>query len=235
MKKAKQQEVNNDENGVKKAAETVVRITPPNMSSGAFLLDGKDSFLSVNRMTEKARNEIMSKQRAGSQAKSKVIRTPKDFEGLAEAAAYRSAEGWCGIHSAAFRCAMISACRLVGFKMVLAKLSIFVIADGYDKRDKTPLVRIWGPEPEVWTAPVSNASGGFDLRPRPRWNPGEWQISLKLSWDADQFSTGDITNLLMRVGKQVGIGEGRPDSKKSAGLAGYGLFDVMPTAVEVAA
>jgi len=32
--------------------------------------------------------------------------------------------------------------------------------------------------------------------------------------------------LLARVGMQVGIGEGRPDSKNSAGM-GWGLFEVV--------
>jgi hypothetical protein len=49
---------------------------------------------------------------------------------------------------------------------------------------------------------------------------------LNMRWDADQFSADDIINLLMRVGLQVGIGEGRYDSKKSAGL-GWGGFEVI--------
>ena len=36
----------------------------------------------------------------------------------------------------------------------------------------------------------------------------------------------DVVNLIARVGIQVGIGEGRPDSKMSAGL-GYGLFELV--------
>jgi hypothetical protein len=39
------------------------------------------------------------------------------------------------------------------------------------------------------------------------------------------FSLDDISNLLMRVGLQVGLGEGRPDSKKSAGM-GWGTFEI---------
>jgi len=35
----------------------------------------------------------------------------------------------------------------------------------------------------------------------------------------------DVVNLIARVGMQVGIGEGRPDSKASAGL-GFGLFEI---------
>ena len=36
----------------------------------------------------------------------------------------------------------------------------------------------------------------------------------------------DVVNLMARVGMQVGIGEGRPDSKASAGL-GNGLFQIL--------
>jgi hypothetical protein len=34
-----------------------------------------------------------------------------------------------------------------------------------------------------------------------------------------------VTNLMQRVGLQVGIGEGRPDSRESAGL-GWGTFAI---------
>jgi hypothetical protein len=40
------------------------------------------------------------------------------------------------------------------------------------------------------------------------------------------LSDTDVVNLISRVGLQVGIGEGRPDSKQSAGL-GYGLFEIL--------
>lgn len=43
-----------------------------------------------------------------------------------------------------------------------------------------------------------------------------------------------MVNLLSRAGLQVGIGEGRPDSKKSAGM-GYGLFTVDVAAVSTIA
>jgi hypothetical protein len=36
-------------------------------------------------------------------------------------------------------------------------------------------------------------------------------------------------NLLARVGMQVGIGEGRPDSRESAGI-GFGLFRIADAA-----
>jgi len=52
-----------------------------------------------------------------------------------------------------------------------------------------------------------------------------WSAKVKIRWDADQFTNDDIFNLLYRVGMQVGVGEGRPDSKKSTGM-GWGLFEV---------
>ena len=57
---------------------------------------------------------------------------------------------------------------------------------------------------------------------------------VRIRYDADMFAQEDIYNLMMRVGQQVGIGEGRPDSKNSAGM-GWGLFDLDAEVVDVAA
>jgi hypothetical protein len=121
---------------------------------------------------------------------------------------------------------MISACRLVGFKMTLAKLSIFVEADGYDKQEsQIPLIKI-----------IGNAVKQEDMARVVTGQPyvtvraayHNWKAAVKIRWDADQFSVDDITNLLSRVGQQVGLGEGRPDSKNSAGM-GWGLFTIEET------
>ena len=48
---------------------------------------------------------------------------------------------------------------------------------------------------------------------------------MRIRFDADMFSAADVANLMNRVGAQVGIGEGRPDSKNSAGM-GWGLFSI---------
>lgn len=196
-------------------------IKPPRMLTATFQIVGTEPLMTA-RFSKKA--ELMAKMAEGKSAASKKVRDARDFNQDAEDAAYRSEEGWYGVHAASFRNALISACRLVGFKMTLAKLSLFVEADGYDIRDSTPLVKIDAPAYEVSTMHVRNATGVVDVRARPMWRPG-WQMRLKIRWDADQFTVDDITNLLLRVGYQVGIAEGRPDSKSSAGL-GYGLFDV---------
>ena len=126
---------------------------------------------------------------------------------------------------------MISACKLCSYKMTVGKVALFVEADGYDRDDGTPLIQIHGPEPEMWVSPARNATGVIDLRSRPRWSPGEWELRPRVRFDADLFTHTDVTNLVMRVGAQIGLCEGRPDSKNSAGI-GYGLFEVLNSGLE---
>jgi hypothetical protein len=129
------------------------------------------------------------------------------------------------MNAAAFRAAMISACRLVGFKMTLAKLSTFIEADGFDVNDGVPLVRVYG-ESHTYTAHTRNATGVVDVRSRPMYR--NWAAKLRVRYDTDQFKMADVLNLVSRCGLQVGIGAGRPDSKASAGC-GFGLFQVVPS------
>ena len=150
----------------------------------------------------------------------KKAKEARDFDEDFRQAQHVSTDGWVGIPASAFRNGLISACRLVGFKMTLAKLSLFVSEDGFDSVDAVPLVKIEGtPEPLIMHA--RNATGVCDIRVRAKFWP--WSAKLRISYDGDQFSAHDVANLLQRVGQQVGIGEGRPDSKMSAGM-GWGTF-----------
>lgn len=207
----------------KKAAKKVVKkaltIAPLNIETVSFEMVGT-SPLVINKFSEKSRNIMKEKQAAGSTAKKGKKRESKDFKETYEAAKRVSTEGWLGLNAVGIRCGMISACRTAGFQMVLAKLSVFVVADGYDRDDGMPLLRLTG-EPEYTEHTVRNATGVVDIRARPMWR--EWGFTLRIRYDADQFTKEDVTNLVHRAGQQVGIGEGRPDSKKSAGL-GWGLF-----------
>ena len=168
-------------------------------------------------------------QRQGQQARGKRNRKPKDFEAIYEAAKHiakangKDKGGWIGIPAPAFRNACIDACRLVGFKMTHAKLSVFIEADGIDVGDGTPLVRIVG-EPRVHESSVRNESGVADIRWRPMWET--WSAAVRVTCDEDQFSATDVMNLMLRAGLQVGIGEGRPNSPNSNGL-GWGRFEVV--------
>jgi hypothetical protein len=204
-----------------KVKETAVVISPPKFNTVEILLEGTAPLV-VARFSKKA--ELMAKMAEGSTAKSKKERTARDYDKEAEDARYRAPEGWEGVNAAAFRAGMISACRLVGFKMTLAKLSTFVEADGFDLQDGIPLVRVYG-KSETFTAHTRNATGVVDVRSRPMYR--EWAVKLRVRFDADQFTTQDVYNLVARVGGQVGLCEGRPDSKSSAGC-GFGTFRVVP-------
>ena len=206
----------------KESGTQQIVISAPNMQRARFTIQGTAPLMTA-RFSKKA--EIMRRQAEGARPGKKAARDARDFDAEWIEAAYRDASGWFGVNAPAFRNAAISACRLVGFKMTIAKLSIFVDADGFDLNDFVPLVKITRGDPQPSFMNVRNATGVVDIRSRPIWQPG-WQMAPIMRWDAAQFRLEDVTNLIARVGLQVGIGEGRPDSRQSSGL-GYGLFDVI--------
>ena len=165
-----------------------------------------------------------SNTKAGSDGMGK--RKPKKIysdEQLFNEARYVHKDGWDGFQCSAIRNACISACRLASFKMTIAKLSIFCIADGQDERQpEFGLVRIYG-KPELKVSMGRVSTGEPYPIVRPIYMP--WSAKVKIRFDTDQFNIEDISNLMTRVGIQVGVGEGRWDSKKTAGQ-GWGTFEV---------
>lgn len=203
--------------------EEIVVIQPPDFRVLEINIRGT-SPLVINRFSAKAMAMMRETQEAGGTAKSRKKREPKDFDALFEDAKHISDEGWEGIHAAAFRNASISACRAAGYVMTKAKLALFVVQDGFDAVDGAPLVRLTEGEAEQWVAPTRNATGVIDLRCRPMYR--QWAASLRIRYDAGMLTQNDVVNLIARVGMQVGVGEGRPDSKASPGL-GFGLFEIV--------
>ena len=203
------------------APSSSVVIKPARLRTVEFKIVGESPLVQA-RFSGKAMQAMMSKMAAGPQANKSRAKDARDFNADFENAKHIGTDGKQGIPAGAFRQAMISACRLVGFKMTLAKLSVFVEADTFDRVDGIPLVHFNG-TPERMDAAVRNATGVADIRVRPMWRT--WDAKVRIRFDEDQFSSTDVTNLLVRVGQQVGIGEGRPDSRESAGL-GWGTFRV---------
>jgi hypothetical protein len=205
------------------ATSTPVAISRPDFRRIQLDIRGTTPLV-IHRFSAKAMNIMRETQEAGSAAKSRKVREAKDFDALYEGAKHISSEGWEGIHAAAFRNGAISACRACGFKMTHAKLAFTVEQDGFDHVDGAPLVRITSGESEQFVTPTRLATGVVDLRCRPLYR--NWTATLRIRFDAGMLSDTDVVNLISRVGLQVGIGEGRPDSKQSAGL-GYGLFEIL--------
>jgi hypothetical protein len=195
-------------------------IPPPNMQEALITVKSKAPLV-MNKFSQKAREEYRQQQEAGSKSKNKTKKEPKDFNAIYEGAIhYDSKREWIGIPAPAFRNAMIDACRTAGFVMTKAKMTIFVEEDGYGE-DGTPLVMITEGAPKHVEHIVRNATGVIDIRARAMWE--HWEAELHLKWDGDQFGYEDVCNLLMRAGLQVGLLEGRPFSKNSAGM-GWGTF-----------
>lgn len=198
-----------------------VVVKAPNFSTAEFRIVGTAPYVQ-NKFSAKARQAMKETQEAGTQARSKRKRKAKDFTQCYEDAMHKMVDGGHGIPAPAFRNAMIDACRMVGFKMTHAQCSVFVVADGFDADDATPLVRITKGEPQYLELAVRLGTGVCDIRPRPMWEPG-WEATVQIRFDTDQFSVSDVANLLLRAGEQVGVGEGRPFSKNSKGM-GWGTF-----------
>lgn len=216
----------------KQSAETHVQIKAPDLRVAVFDIYG-EAPLVIHRFSAKVKEQMAKKMEEGKSAGSKKNREAKNSDDTFNESRYISKNGgWDGFHAASIRNAMISACRLVNFKMTLAKMSIFVIADGWDKTEpQIPLIRIFGKA--VKQSDMARVETGQPYVTY-RASYHGWSAKVRIRFDADQFSLADITNLLSRVGQQVGIGEGRPDSKNSAGM-GWGLFSLKQKREEAAA
>ncbi len=203
-------------------AKVTVTIKPPKFEVAEFSIKGIAPLV-IHRFSAKTKNEMKLKMETGKAAGSRKVREPKDTDQTYQEARYISKDGWDGFHAASIRNAMISACRLVGFKMTLAKLSLFILADGVDEAEpQIPLIKIIGkPTKQEDMARVETGQPYVTVRAAYH----NWKAKVRIRYDADQFTREDVANLMARVGGQVGIGEGRPDSKNSAGM-GWGLFEV---------
>lgn len=199
-----------------------VSIPAPRFACAQFEITGT-SPLVIHRFSHKTKLEMKQKQEIGKAGSSRKKREPKPTDDCFEEARYQAPEGWDGFNAGALRSALISACRLVGFKMTLAKLSIFAEPDGWDaKEPQIPLIQILGQATKQEDiARVETGQPYVTVRAAYH----NWKARPTLRWDQDQFTLEDLSNLLMRVGQQVGLGEGRPDSKKSCGM-GWGMFTV---------
>ncbi len=196
-------------------------ITPPRFDQAVFRIRGTAPYVQ-HKFSQKARNEILKGQEAPG-GKSRKKREPRDIKTEYAACLHIGEDDRYGIPCSGFRSALIDACRAAGYVMTKAKMSVFCLADTIDADEGTPLVHIEGTHEPVESA-VRLESGTASVAVRPMWR--KWSAAVRLQWDADQFGLVDIANLLTRAGIQVGVGEGRPFSKKSNGM-GWGTFEIV--------
>lgn len=207
-----------------KKTDEVATIKPANIVRTTLRVRGTAPFVQ-NKFSFKAKQKMMADMaKTAAEKKGKAARDPRNYDDDFIQAQHISTAGWIGIPCPAFRAAMIDACRTVGLVMTKAKMSVFVLPDGFDKDDGTPLVRLLSGKPEKTESLVRNDNGGADIRIRPMWR--EWEADVTVEFDADMITPDSVINLLDRAGRQVGVGEGRPFSKNSVGQ-GWGTFTVV--------
>lgn len=199
-----------------------IKIGAPNIQTAEFEIIGTTPLV-VHRFSAKAKAEMIDKMINPPKRGTRVQRKPLDQEAQYNQARYVSKQGWDGFNAAAVRNALISACRLGNMKMTIAKLSVFVIADGVDRDEpQYNLVKIIGTRKRL-DAVGRLDNGSPNPVSRPMYSP--WRCILRIAFDSDQLSVHDVANLLLRVGRQIGLCEGRYDSKNSAGQ-GWGCFEL---------
>ncbi len=199
-------------------------IPRPNLQTIKIPIRGTAPYVQ-HKFSAKVSQEMLQAQVDGAKSKNRKKTKPRDVDADYESAIHYSTEGWIGIPAPAFRSACIRACKLVGIEMTMARMSVFIEPDGFDADEGTPLVRIYG-KPERNESPVRIGQGTVTIAIRPMWR--KWTAKVKVTFDGDQFSAQDVLNLMHRAGLQVGVGEGRPFSKKSDGV-GWGTFEVDDT------
>jgi len=207
-----------------KKDDGVAVVHPANILTATFRIRGTAPYVQA-KFSQKARQKMMADMATSKAAKkAKTEREPRNYDRDFEQAQHVSTAGWNGIPCPAFRAAMIDACRTVGLVMTKAKMSVFVLPDGFDRDEGTPLVRLIADAPERTEMLVRNDNGGADIRIRPMWRT--WEADVTVEFDADMITPESVVNLLDRAGRQVGVGEGRPFSKNSVGQ-GWGTFTVV--------
>lgn len=204
-------------------ADQVAVVHAPNIVRMTISITGTAPLVQC-KFSHKAREKMMADMSTPKAAKkARTEREPRDYDRDFIQAQHISTAGWVGIPCPAFRAAMIDACRTVGLVMTRAKMAVFVLPDGFDRDEGTPLVKIEASPPEKTESLVRNDNGSADIRIRPMWR--EWGANVTVEFDADMITAESVVNLLERAGRQVGVGEGRPFSKNSVGQ-GWGTFTV---------
>ena len=207
-----------------KSKQVELEVPEPDIAKAAFRIRG-NAPLVMHAFSKEELDKMLATHMQGDAAKGKKKREPKDPDKLFLQSQHKSPEGWEGIPATAFKSGMVDACRLTGVKMTYARLSIYVLADGYDAEDTSmPLVRITKGKPHPVINRVTIGQRKPDVRIRAMWDPG-WEAVVRMKWFNNQMEAQSVLNLLSHLGI-TGIMEGRVKPDSSCGM-GWGTFEVI--------
>ncbi len=162
-----------------------------------------------HKWSEKAKRLMLEAQTSKTRRKKEPKNPKEDYEG----SIYWLPDGKPGIPAAAFKAAIVGACRLFeGLPMTQAKLAITVMGE---------LVPIVG-KPEMREDMVRLETGVADIRYRAGFFP--WSTTLPIRFNAGILNLDSLIALVDAAG-QGGVGEWRPSAPKSASGT-YGMFEV---------
>lgn len=192
--------------------ETAISVVIENIDDSPLVIHNFDQKLLINKPGPKSK------------------RTPRDPEEKFQKARYvDEVEGWDGFPAIGFKAAMVGACRYVNMTMTEAKGLFFVMPDGIDKSSRKAIVKVEGDGPHLREDYVRLQTGVADLAYRPEFR--KWKTNLRIRFNPDLISDQSIVNLLNFAGHYVGVGEGRPQSRKSCGQD-WGRFRVVTHALK---
>jgi hypothetical protein len=188
------------------AAKNVITLTRLVASEVQVVIKGVTPII-PHRWSEKAKRSMPGHVLNQGPKQKKGAREPA-IE--AEAATYRLGDGSLGMPAVAFKAAMVAACRFFDApSMVEARLIFWVKGEGAEYGDQ--LVRIQG-TPVLREDVARNSNGSSDLRYRNMIT--EWSATLTIGFLESSITRESIV-ALVDAGGRCGVGDWRPDSKKS--------------------
>lgn len=183
--------------------------------------------LVIRAWDQKTAQQLADKAKGEKQARN---RDPVDPESVFNGARYVSEEGWDGIPAGAFKAALVDAVSCLDisvkdFNMTLGKKSFFILSDGRCRLSGRDLVRIDGPEPEVYKIMQPTSGGGPYMSYRPMYR--KWGCRLRIQFNSSRINAQGVLNLLSNAGYWCGVGEHRPSAKESK-TGTFGRWEVVP-------
>jgi hypothetical protein len=165
-----------------------------------------DSPLICHAWSEKAKRAMLEKQ----MKKATPRKEAKDPKADYQESLYKMPGGKYGFPAAAFKSALVSACRFVeGIPMTVLRGAVHVIGE---------MVQVDG-APAMREDMVRVGMGTADIRFRGEFK--KWKAVLNVQFNARVLSPEQIANLFNTAGFGVGVGEWRPERNGS-----YGRFHV---------